>query len=129
MPIERRTILRRLDTLIERGQVLRIGRGRGVLYRLVSEKTRDRTSDIHGSKISLSTESIHIQLSVNSPINARSSIGYNTLFLERYQPNITHYLSENEQNYLEKLGAQQDGKLPAGTFARKILDQIFICAL
>jgi hypothetical protein len=122
-PLARRTLLRRLNTLIEQNLLLREGKGSEVIYKLVSiPELRGRSV----SELSLSSVAIHIQSSVKAPLETRASVGYQQAFLNNYQPNHTFYLSQNERDHLSKLGAQKDGRQPAGTFARKILDRFLI---
>ncbi len=124
-PLERRTLLRRLSVLIEQGLVLRIGHGNEVTYQLIDhESPGPRGQSI--SEFSLSPEALNIQAAVNTPLEKRKRVHYQPSFLENYKPNQTFYLTQHERSHLHQLGAQQDGKQAAGTFARKILDRFLI---
>jgi hypothetical protein len=133
--ISRRTLNRRLHTLIATQRVQRLGDGRGVIY-------------IHGSRDQLSTQhqtspaafttpdgSVEIKLSkvsrnvldyVSRPANARTPAGYEYRFLDEYQPNRTSYLPDSVKAHLHKIGRPIDTARAAGTFARDILARLLI---
>lgn len=59
------------------------------------------------------------------PTAAPTFIGSEPAFLEAYVPNQTFYLSEEERRELRAIGMSTQ-PLPAGTFARRILDRLLI---
>lgn len=124
--MERRTLLRRLRLLIEKGQVARIGQGNQVMYTLPPHASEAKPLGHSRALLELSSIAKEIQTSINKPLDKRKPIIYQPLFLENYQPNHSFYLSQKERDYLHQLGAQEDKHQPAGTFARRILDRFLI---
>lgn len=103
--IARRTLLRRLSELVEARHVEAVGRGRARRYALRPE----RDLDAHFAK----------------PHIARAPVGWDRAFLQSYVPNETHYLSASSRAELRSIGAPES-TLPAGTYARRILDRLLI---
>lgn len=65
-----------------------------------------------------------IRAFIRRPIADRPPVGYQREFLERYLPNETAYLSEALRSHLYALGRTPDGRRPAGTYARDILNRL-----
>ena len=119
----KRTLVRHLNELIQKGEILKDGRGRGTRY----FAKKGLAPKVHPAiKISLSTEGETIQRYIQSPLTERTPVGYHREFLENYQPNNTFFLPEPLRLELQKIGKQPDGEQPAGSFARKILDRLLI---
>jgi fido (protein-threonine AMPylation protein) len=76
--------------------------------------------------IQLSIAGQEIQALVRRPIADRAPIGFYRAFLEDYVPNQTPYLSETLTLHLHELGRTPEERLPAGTYARDILDRLLI---
>lgn len=118
--LTRRTLQRRL-TLLAKKDLLQIeGQTRARLYRLaplVKEKQ---------SVISLSPAAQSIQMKVNEPIHKRTPVSYNREFLDKYRPNVTHYLPIAVRSHLFELGKSQAAERAAGTHARQILNRLLI---
>jgi hypothetical protein len=53
-------------------------------------------------------------------------VGYQTPFLEQYEPNRTAYLTEVLRAHLHELGRTPERHRPAGTYARDILNRLLI---
>ena len=53
-------------------------------------------------------------------------MGYDRDFLERYRPNETFYLSEEERSRLASIGRPPIAPMPAGTYARRTLDRLLV---
>jgi Fic family protein len=124
LPLERRTLQRRLARLVETGQIIIKGKGRATRY--VPSAAAASTDD----SIPLSAEAQSIRTQVNRPKHQRMPVGYNLDFLESYQPNVTFYLSQQERAHLVHLGKTdgmtQNNKLAAGTYAKHILQRLLI---
>ncbi len=128
IPISRRNLQHRLAFLVKNHLLHAEGRARARLYKLSSKEKKEtqshcETHSVHA--ISLSTEAEDIQEKVNRPIQARTPVGYNIQFLDKYRPNITYYLSESIRQRLFEIG-KTDDEQPAGTFARKIFGRLLI---
>lgn len=123
--INDKTLLRRLNKLIAKKIVEKIGKTKGVTYRLVSINENDKEfSEVE--QVSLSFQSKDILLLINKPETGRNPIGYNRDFLESYEPNVTHYLTESEKEKLAGLGKTARQNEPAGTYAKDILQRLLI---
>jgi hypothetical protein len=53
-------------------------------------------------------------------------VGYQTDFLDSYQPNETSYLSPKLRRKLSEMGQAGQPNLPAGTYVRQVLDRLLI---
>ena len=126
--ISRRNIQHRLFFLVKKGLLHAEGRARARLYKLPSEKKKDKQISFepyNAHTISLSPEAEDIQRRVSQPIQGRTPVGYNIKFLDEYRPNVTNYLSESVRQRLFEMG-KTDAEQPAGTYARKILGRLLI---
>ena len=120
--LPRRTLQRHLRWLVSQGQLASEGEGRARRYRsLKPPETGDQGSDLKVSK-----EGEIIRKAVRAPLQQRSPVGYDRTFLERYKPNKTFYLSDALRKHLAKTGTSSTEQMPAGTYARQILDRLLI---
>ncbi|MDQ2995077.1 MAG: Fic family protein [Pseudomonadota bacterium] len=122
----KRTLLRRLDSLIEAGQIEKIGIARAVRYRIKDQNTLIIAQSPIDSQSSLSNEGDEIKAYVTQDIIQRKPVKYQREFLEEYIPNESYYLSAPIRHHLREVGSQPDGSNPAGTFSRHILDRLLI---
>jgi Fic family protein len=120
--ISRRTVQRRLTTLLKRGCIIVTGKGAGSRYQITSP----RFSPYGQFQIALSEESHIIRNYVNQVLENRNRVKYNPSFLDSYQPNATYYLSSITREHLKKIGSHQNVGRIAGTYARKILHHLLI---
>jgi Fic family protein len=67
-----------------------------------------------------------VRAHLQTPYNQRAPKTYNKEFLDRYVPNTTFYLSEAERAALRAAGTPSGGSLPAGTYARRILERLLV---
>ena len=100
------TVWRVLKRLVDEGRLEVSGRGRATGYQIA------------GSAI------VRAHLSV--PYNRRPPIGYQAGFLDAYIPGKTWYLSQAERDRMLEAGQPQGGEMPAGTYARRILEQLLV---
>lgn len=129
----RRTLQRRLALLIEQKLLNVGGRGRASRYRLPVVKgeafkvqSNLQTSSHDEAYIPLSQEGDALKLAIRQPILNRHPVGYNREFLDSFQPNKTFYLPGEIRNELYGIGRSPESQLPAGTYARKILNRLLI---
>ena len=128
--ISRRTLQRRLATLVLQQRLTTTGMGRALKY-LVPLSTTDRPSDdncrVAGDVyVLLSVEAQEIKRYVKQPHQQRKPVSYKTDFLEQYHPNQTFYLPADIREQLHSLGRSPAENTPAGTFARDILNRLLI---
>jgi hypothetical protein len=74
----------------------------------------------------VSKEGEIIRKAVRAPLQQRNPVGYDRPFLERYKPNDTFYLSDALRKHLASTGTSSTEQMPAGTYARQILDRLLI---
>ncbi|MEK6663037.1 MAG: Fic family protein [Pseudomonadota bacterium] len=133
--VSRRTLQRRLSSLIEQKRVASEGEGRAFKYRLVpiigmmGATESDEADAILATAevyVPTSPEGAEIRAYVRQPIQLRKPVGYDRSFLEAYRPNETFYLAPEIREHLHHIGRSPDGERPAGTYARDILARLLI---
>lgn len=134
--VSRRTLQRRLASLMEHRRIRTEGDGRALRYRVgagdvtvalqgVSATTSvgQLTPEVY---VPTSPEGEQIKTYVRQPIQGRKPVGYDRDFLETYRPNETRYLLPEIREHLHNIGRSPDGERPAGTYARDILGRLLI---
>ncbi len=129
--LNRRTLLRRLDALLEQGRITKAERGRATRYhaavRTPAEPARAAKIPAQADMfVPLSREGSKILRLVSAPLAARTPVAYNRSFLEGYRPNHTAYLTSAEKSRLHELGRTAATQDAAGTYARQILSRLLI---
>jgi hypothetical protein len=130
--VPRRTLQRRLASLIEQKRIIVEGDGRAIKYRPViveAVATAQGISTVHAVGevyIPTSREGEEIKTYVRQPRQQRKPVSYQNEFLEQYHPNQTYYLPESLRAQLHVLGRSPAEQTPAGTFARDILNRLLI---
>jgi len=82
--------------------------------------------DANESVIPLSKAGTVIRDYVSQALQARKPVGYVRAFLDRYQPNSSSYLTEQDRIHLAAVGRPQIADQPAGTYAKQILNRLLI---
>ena len=131
--ISRRTLQRRLSTLIEQKRIISEGEGRAIKYRLapiIGTIAATEEADVMLATVEVyvptSPEGEEIKTYVRQPRQQRKPVSYRNEFLEQYHPNQTAYLPESLRAQLHSLGRSPAKQTPAGTFARDILNRLLI---
>jgi len=119
--LTRRTLQRRLTQLAKDNLLQVEGMTKARLYRLPAVKTSEMKTAIQ-----LSSAAQSIQHHITQPVNLRTPVSYNREFLDKYQPNVTHYLPLTVRRHLFELGKSPINERPAGTYARQILNRLLI---
>jgi hypothetical protein len=129
----RRTLQRRLASLIAQKRVQTEGEGRALKYRLPeSVGTSDavlpnlEASGTGETYVPLSAEGAAVKAYVRQPRQQRKPVGYQIGFLEPYHPNQTAYLPAALRAQLHSIGRSPAEQATAGTFARDILNRLLI---
>ena len=145
----RRTLVRRLNELRERGVIRREGAGRGTRYfindaepapparpplrypvhRSTPALVREPAgrNDPEGTPSAEPDEWVELRDAVRRPLAARQPVGYRREFLDAYVANETRYLPEDLRRELWKVGQSEHmAALPPGTYARMVLDRLLI---
>lgn len=128
--LSRRTLIRRLNDLVEKGKLQKTGRSRAARYAAAEQVAAaakpnevPRQSDLF---VPLSKPAADIMRLVTRPLGARKPVGYDRRFLEGYRPNESAYLTPAESKHLADLGRTAMPAGPAGTYAQHILQRLLI---
>ncbi|SHL20991.1 Fic family protein [Chitinophaga jiangningensis] len=120
----RRTFQRRLEELKKSGEIIITGATRNLRYHIAAPDFS--ATKLPSSAITLSEAAQELLKLVQRPVQQRQPVGYNRSFLEKYQPNISNYLSTAELKKLAELGGTARLNEPAGTYAKEILNRLLI---
>ena len=122
-----RTLQYRLKHLVSLKRLVMDGEGRRTTYR-ISDATTDRTAyaDAREPVVPLSEAATAIRDYVRQAPEARKPVGYDRTFLDRYRPNVSAYLTEQDRAHLAAIGRPQIAEQPAGTYAKHILGRLLI---
>jgi hypothetical protein len=136
LSISRRTLIRRIQALLEAGQIHRKGERKGAIY-LPAADARGPQLQRAGQPgifetpdgpvgIPLTAAAREVLRYVSRPAATRQPIGYSRRLLDDYQPNRTEYLPRELKSHLHKIGKPIEADRAAGTFARDILSRLLI---
>jgi fido (protein-threonine AMPylation protein) len=128
-------VKRMLSRLVADKRIEVIGKARATRYRLPAPgttvevgKTTTRPSAAEVQRRIAPTwraASMELQQRLALPLAARSPVTYRREFVDGYKPNETFLLPSELAEELAGLG-RHPGQLPAGTYARKVLEQLLI---
>ncbi|MBS0325557.1 MAG: Fic family protein [Proteobacteria bacterium] len=132
--VPRPTVNRHLRKLLQQGALVREGNGPATVYRrqgpaphtgAVSETAglRDRFDATVSPSWSASARALREQLL--QPLGTRAPVSYQRHFVDAYEPNRSFLLPPELASSLFADGRTQ-GQQPAGTYARKVLEQLLI---
>lgn len=125
------TVGRLLDKLVQTGAIVRMGQARATRYFLPQSETGTRetlslseaTTATVSPAWSGAARSILARLQL--PLGAREPVTYQRRFVDDYRPNQSALLPRKLAEALAQEGRMQ-GQQPAGTYARKVLEQLLI---
>lgn len=122
--LPRRTLIRRLADLVAAGDLVKSGSSRATRYKLAAAPAQAVQTEMLPV---LSKRGAEILRLVSRPLVARTPIGYDRTFLDRYRPNVSSYLSVAEKQRLAEISRTTEGPgRPAGTHAQRILGRLLI---
>lgn len=132
--VPRRTLQRRLATLLQAERLVVAGHRRAGRYRVpeparpIVPRPDSRAADLPADEtyVPLSAGGEAVRRQVRRPLAERRPIGYNRNFLDQYQPNVTSYLPEAALQRLHEQGRSPVGGQAAGTYARHILNRLLV---
>ncbi|CAB3763004.1 Fic family protein [Paraburkholderia solisilvae] len=127
------TVRRHLDALCASGQLTRSGQARATRYRLaeaVEIPATVRTAHIleepsTGPGPAWSPAAIELGHKLDWPLAARDPVTYRREFVEDYVPNKSWLMPQELAEELYRDGRLREQQ-PAGTYARKVLEQLLI---
>ena len=125
--LNRRTLQRRLQKLIEAQRLTAAGESIALVYKPVLGAPVV-IKDVAQAElyVLVSPEGARIRDSVRLPLMHRRPVGYQREFLDAYQPGETFYLSESLRTQLHDMGRTAPSERPAGTYARDILSRLLV---
>lgn len=122
-PGARRTLQYRLRALVDAGRLRLTGDGRAARYHHGDEIiVQPDPADI----VPISPEGSAVLAYVRQPVAVRQPVGYERNFLDRYRPNETFYLTQQQRDHLATIGKPQIEAAAAGTYAKQILNRLLI---
>jgi Fic/DOC family protein len=130
----RPTVNRHLRKLVEAGQIVREGTGPATTYRYKQPAPTEQraTEGALATDIARGTTSPpwsvaarEIRAWLEAPMGTRAPVSYQRKFVDDYQPNHSSLLPAALADGLFAEGRMQ-GQQPAGTYARKVLEQLLI---
>lgn len=133
--LNRRTLQRRLQRLIEEQRLTTEGESVAVVYKPTAGNAiqAGNITALHtnvasdtGLYVTLSPEGASIRDQVRLPLIHRPPVAYQREFLEAYQPGETFYLPESLRVQLHEMGRTAMDERPAGTYARDIMGRLMV---
>jgi hypothetical protein len=134
--MSRRTLQRRMASLVEQQRVSAQGEGRALRYRggtgVVNVALQGVTATASVGQLNAdvyvptSVDGAEIRAYVRQPIQGRTPVGYHREWLESYRPNEDRYLPPEIREHLHNIGRSPGSERPAGTNARDILGRLLI---
>jgi Fic family protein len=128
----RPTVNRHLAKLAADGRVVREGTGPATVYRLpvvheVSVAEAVEAKDTVKGTVSLEwgPAAAELRSQLEAPLGTRTPVSYQRKFIDSYQPNESSLLPAPLAAQLYTEG-RSPGQQPAGTYARKVLEQLLI---
>ncbi|PMS37450.1 Fic/DOC family protein [Trinickia symbiotica] len=121
------TIKRLLDDLRAAGRVNRHGTGRATRYTLASDipSAELALGTLSPTEMQWSPASVAVRRRLAAPLATRAPVSYKRDFVDHYEPNKSWLIPEPLAIQLANAGRMQ-GQQPAGTYARKVLEQLLI---
>jgi fido (protein-threonine AMPylation protein) len=123
------TVKRLLARLWSSGELIREGQARATRYRLPGPLQVSAPAPPPYGRASLqprwSAAALALREELQQPLGARMPVTYRRGFVEDYRPNDSAMLPAALAKELAELGRMQ-GQQPAGTYARKVLEQLLI---
>lgn len=130
--VGRSTIKRHIEVLLGKERIIRQGTGRGTRYTACEQQNESIApnllmvvKDSTVNYVSQPTQAQRLLEYLNSPLTTREITGYDRSFVDDYIPNQTFLLPQELAQTLMDEG-KMAGQQPAGTYARKVLEQLLI---
>lgn len=133
----RPTVNRALANLAKTGRLERHGAGRAIVYRIpeaAGAASSETTAAVERTLSTLEQTQQALPWSpqararvaqLSEPLGTRKPITYQRSFVDNYIPNASSFLPALLASQLYEAGRSKD-QLPAGTYARKVLEQLLI---
>jgi len=119
-----KTLQRRLTTLVDEGEIFKLGSKRATKYYLEASPNKGHFKASSPNIFSLkSQKSLKF---LDDPVHVREKTTYNREFLDHYVPNESEYVPKKRREALYNEGKRFDKQLAAGTYARHICQRLLI---
>lgn len=128
-------VKRMLSKLVKDGRVKVTGKARATRYRLLATgaplaatapaRPPSLEADARRAAPAWRASSLTLRQQLTLPLAARAPVTYRREFVDNYKPNETFLLPRELADELVALG-RLPGQLPAGTYVRKVLEQLLI---
>jgi len=132
LDVGRSTIKRHIEVLLCAEKIIRHGTGRGTRYTareqqntLLSSHFSMAVKELPANYLLQAMQAPQLLEYLNSPLTIREITGYDRSFVDDYIPNQTFLLPKELALTLMEEG-KMIGQQPAGTYARKVLEQLLI---
>lgn len=132
LDVGRSTIKRHIEVLLCAEKIIRHGTGRGTRYTVHEQQNALRLSHFSmavkeppAHYLAQAMQAPQLLEYLNFPLTIREITGYDRSFVDNYIPNQTFLLPEELAQTLMEEG-KMIGQQPAGTYARKVLEQLLI---
>ncbi|MDH4394615.1 MAG: Fic family protein [Limnobacter sp.] len=120
----RPTVNRALVDLTNTGCLVRAGAGRAVIYRL-PQASAEKGELKGGLGLLWGSDAQLLLQQLSAPLGSRKPVTYQRSFVGDYKPNESSLLPQELARQLFQAGKSKDQQ-PAGTYARKVLEQLLI---
>jgi hypothetical protein len=128
----RPTVNRHLSKLVAAGQIVRQGVGPATVYLYSRESSATGTSGLALAPVSAAIDpplwsygARTLRAALEKPLGCRAPVSYQRRFVDENQPNRSSLLPAKTAAALYLEGRTQ-GQQPAGTYPRKVLEQLLI---
>ena len=127
-PMPMRTLQYRLKRLVTDEKLVREGSASASVYCIPNrfDRADKKESPADSEVVPLSEACVAIRKCVSQPMAARKPVAYNADFLDSYRPNETRCLRDEDFTRLHDARISEFAQLPAGTYAKRILDRLLI---
>lgn len=133
--LNRRTLQRRLQKLVDAQRLVTEGESIAVVYRLVPGAVAQVSVSATAAATAMAEAELYVPVSpegatirdqVRLPLMHRRPVGYRRAFLDAYQPGETFYLPQALRQQLHEMGRTSAAERPAGTYARDVLARLLV---
>lgn len=121
----RPTVNRHLAKMVAKGLIRKLYAGRATRYALFDSAPAGNSRSLTGSAFKFPPACNPIIEHLTAPIGTRKPVTYSRTFIDDYEPNQSSLLPPGLANQLFEQGRAR-GQQPAGTYARKVLQQLLI---
>ena len=132
---QRRTLQRRLQSLIKAQRLTTEGESIALVYKPVAGSVVPASASVAPAAMAVDQAALYVPVSpegavirdqVRQPLMYRRPVGYQRDFLEAYQPGNTFYLPDVLRRQLHEMGRTSADERPAGTYARDMLGRLLV---